>query len=117
MVREERLVLMPKIESHVRFLVDNGLIFEINRKVLHPLGLALEVGIHPDNSKWVTIQGVSTVDDSDEEGFLYDEETYKVGAEKYKAFMDKVGNERVSLREGVLGYIIQEIVEKEEVDD
>ena len=101
----------------MRFLLDNGIIFEINRKVLHPLGLALEVGIHPDNSKWVSIHGVSSVDDDDEEGFLYDEETYKVGADKFKEFMKKVGSEKIALREGTLGYVVQEIdLEKEELN-
>ncbi len=106
---------MPSIESHVKFLIDNGLIFEINRKVLHPLGLALEVGIHPDNSKWVTISGLSCVDDDDEEGYLYDEESYKVGAEKYKEFLIKKGRAKIELRKNKVGFVVQKMeLEKED---
>src|SRR5690606_13595351 len=109
MGKKGKLVKMPKIESHVRLLIDNGLIFEINRKGLHPLGLAIEIGIHPDNSKWVSISGVSSVDDDDEEGFIYDEETYRVGFEKYSAYLNKIGNKKMMLRKNKLGFIIQEM--------
>ena len=40
---------MNKIKETAEFLSDNGLLFEINRKVLHPLGLAMEIYIDDDD--------------------------------------------------------------------
>lgn len=99
---------MKKIDNYVRFMLDNGLIFEINRQVLHPLGLALEVGIHPDNSKWVSIHGLVSVDDDDKEGFIFDAETFNVGAERYQKFLNKTGQSKLDSRLESLGYLIQE---------
>lgn len=99
---------MKKVDKYVRFLVDNGLLFEINRKVLHPLGYALDIDIHPDNSKWLSINGLLEVDDDDEEGFVYDDEAFDVGSEKYELFLAKKGQKKLNLRKDKLGFIIQE---------
>ena len=32
---------LPRIENPVEFLIDHGILFEMNRQVLHPLGLEL----------------------------------------------------------------------------
>jgi len=100
---------MNKVDKYVRFMVDNGLIFEINRKVLHPLGLSLDIGIHPDNSKWLAIKGLLSVDDDDDEGFIFDGETYTVGAERYNMYLVKEGNKKLNDRVNSIGYIVQEM--------
>lgn len=108
-------ILMKKIDNSARYLLDNGLIFEINRKVLHPLGLALIVDIDPDNSRWVTIKGLVSVEDDDEEGFVFDDETFKDGSRKYELFLLKEGQKKLNAREKKLGFIIQ--TEKESNKD
>ena len=97
---------MHKVENFSRFLLDNGLIFEINRKILHPLGYAMVMGTDPDNVRKIIIQGLMQSDD--EEGFVFDEETFQTGIEKYKEFLDKIGSKRLSVREEKLGFVIQE---------
>lgn len=61
-----------------KFLVDTGLLFEINRKVLHPLGFALEVE--------VSHNGVMTLSqdlqDHREEGIEFSEESVVAGEKK-----------------------------------
>lgn len=109
-----RRVNMEKIDGHVRYLVDNGLIFEINRKVLHPLGLALVVGVHPDNQKWLSIEGVYKVDEDDKEGFVFDEETYRVGSEKFDHFLEREGQSMLDSRLETLGYVVQEIGDEDD---
>jgi hypothetical protein len=97
---------MKKIKNFQRYLIDNGLVFEINRRVLHPLGLSLVVDVAYDNRKNLAIVGLDQTDDA--EGFLYDEETFKVGEDKYQNFLKKEGSQKVQLRQETLGFIFQE---------
>ena len=46
---------MNRVKLFPRYLVDNGLIFEINRRVLHPLGLALVVDIDGKDRRKLSI--------------------------------------------------------------
>jgi hypothetical protein len=94
------------IKGFTRYLLDNGLIFEINRKILHPLGMALVVEIDTGNKKKIVIKGLLTTEDA--EGFLFDEETFRYGVEKYEKFLDKIGQERLDRREKECGFLIQE---------
>jgi|SRR5690606_3002291 len=100
--------MTEKVNNYVRYLLDNGLLFEINRKVLHPLGLALVVNVDEENRKKITIDGLIKVPEDDKEGFVYDDETFTVGSEKYEKFLEKYGRKRLELRKEELGYIIQE---------
>lgn len=98
---------MNKIKSFQRFLVDNGLIFEINRKVLHPLGLAMVVDVDPKNRKHLAITAL--VETEDPEGFLYDPEGFSVGMEKLERFLEKKGGqERLDARKAKYGFIEQD---------
>lgn len=96
---------MIPIKEYARFLVENGLIFEINRKVLHPFGLSLVVDVNRNNSKYLTMTLVET---EDADGFLYDEESFAVGTENYQKFLDKTGGEKLEARKKEHGFIIQE---------
>lgn len=100
---------MKRVENYVRFMVDSGLIFEINRQVLHPLGLAIVVNVHEENNKWLAIEGLYKVDSEDKEGFLFDEETFNVGYEKYRRYLLKSGQKMLDSRNNILGYIIQNL--------
>jgi len=97
---------MERIKNFQRVLLDNGLIFEINRKVLHPLGMALVVEVSFDNSKKINIVGVDKTED--EEGIIFDNETFDEGREKYEAFLKREGERRLRAREKSLGFTIQE---------
>lgn len=65
------------------FLSDNGLLFEINRKVLHPRGLALEV-IEDDDGTLTMSQELQ--DHRDSGGIHFGEESIERGKEKLERF-------------------------------
>lgn len=88
-----------------KFLVDSGLLFEINRTILHPLGLALEVVLEED--------GTMKVGDlwdyrNDPEGMLYDAESFRDGMAKLETFMKEFGTAKLEQRKRELGFVVQE---------
>lgn len=97
---------MEYIKSFPKYLINNGLIFEINRKVLHPIGLALVVDVDYKNRNKLSITGL--VETEDREGFLYDSDGFKVGSEKYEKFLKKVGQERLDHRFAKYGFLEQD---------
>lgn len=86
-------------------LVDDGLLFEINRQVLHPLGMALAVVV--DSSNQSTPESVVLLETDDAEGVLFDESNFIDGASKFSNYFKKAGEDRVSKRYETLGYIRQ----------
>ncbi|MCK9567645.1 hypothetical protein M0R72_01685 [Candidatus Pacearchaeota archaeon] len=97
---------MEAISKYPKFLVDSGLVFEINRKVLHPLGMAMVVDVDRNNKRQLAITAIITTED--QEGFLYDEEGYDVGKDKYQKFLDKGGQDRLNVRNAKYGFIEQD---------
>lgn len=97
---------MSSKKSFTKFLLDNGLIFEINRRVLHPFGLALVVDIDKDNRRQLAITALAETDDP--EGFIYDSESFVVGLEKFENFLKKSGQVRLDSRKDKFGFIEQE---------
>ncbi len=90
----------------VNYLFDNGLIFEMNRTLLHPLGLALSIKTDPnivDGPNQVLV--LSKTDDR--EGFLYNSEDFMSGAAKFSKFMKISGESTILSRHSALGYIRQ----------
>jgi hypothetical protein len=81
------------------FLLDSGLLFEINRRVLHPLGLALEVSDDRISGIWDCR--------SDPEGIYFDDETFEAGVRKLKAYMNERGTKAIVTRTACLGYKVQ----------
>jgi hypothetical protein len=95
------------VKQFQKFLVDNGLIFEINRKVLHPLGFAMVVDIDPKNRKNLAITALEETEDP--EGFLYDPEGFEIGSDKYNRYLNKRGGqERLDARNAKYGFIEQD---------
>lgn len=88
----------------IKFLRDSGLLFEINRRVLHPLGLALEVFIEDDGT-----EVIKSLWDCrhDPEGILYAEDLLPLGAGKITRYMSEQGIEALNKRFNTLGYVIQ----------
>ncbi|MEW6555103.1 MAG: hypothetical protein AB1384_12555 [Actinomycetota bacterium] len=95
-------------DEALRFLLDSGLLFEINRSILHPYGLALNLSIteaKEDESEQVQIAGLLDYRD-DPEGIIFAPETYEQGLKKYEAFWQE-NQARLEERVERLGFIVQ----------
>jgi hypothetical protein len=99
-------VTIKRISEPARFLVNSGLLFEINRQVLHPLGLALEV-VEDEDSGIYSMGGIWDYRD-DPEGILFAPKTFKDGLKKLNAYMDSGGRDKIARRKELLGYVVQE---------
>jgi hypothetical protein len=94
------------IEDGGKFLLDTGLLFEINRQILHPFGLALQVELKDDTGE-ITIGNKLWDYRDDHEGLLYDRVTFEQGLSKFESFMQSCGLDKLEEREKMLGYIVQ----------
>jgi len=65
-----------------QFLRESGLLFKINRTVLHPLGLALAIEQHDDGSLTMS----EDLLDCRDEGIYFDEESISRGEERLRRF-------------------------------
>jgi hypothetical protein len=75
------------------FLIDTGLLFEINRMVLHPLGYALAMTVDAANN----VLEFSIWDShEDPEGLVFSKETFEQGRSKLYKFMRQQGDNRVT---------------------
>jgi len=95
---------IPKMVP-VKDLLDTGLLFEINRRVLHPLGMALAVSIDDDPGEAI-IAGVWDCRD-DPEGIRFTDELFSLGIKKYEDYLEQRGNAALAARKILLGYLIQ----------
>jgi hypothetical protein len=86
-------------------LVQWGLLFEINRSVLHPFGLALAVELTEDGEMIFS----NDIWDCREitEGLAYEKETYLAGNKKFMDFLEEQGYELLSKRVQALNYLEQ----------
>jgi hypothetical protein len=86
------------------FLLDSGLLFEFNRTILHPLGLALSVTEYPGGV--VDFSGISV--DKDPEGTCFGPESLEEGRTKLEEFLLGVSAaEKQALRTKAIGYVKQ----------
>jgi len=97
---------MKAVKSFPRYLIDKGLIFQINKEVLHKFGLALVVDIDPNNKKQLAITAL--LETEDPEGFLYETDAYNVGQQNYERFLKKEGQEKLDARKEKYGFLVQE---------
>lgn len=96
--------MVKRINNTAKFLLDTGLLFEINRRVLHPFGLALEVVVEDKK----VVLGKLWDCRKDPEGIIYTEETFKDGQDKFNKFMEEFGKEKIKTRENIMGFIEQD---------
>ena len=91
------------------FLLNKGLLFEINRKILHPFGLALEVVEQEDEMRQLHIVVSEGLLDlrSDPEGLVFGERAFIEGTNALNKFLDEYGRKKLLLRKEKLGYVIQ----------
>ena len=97
---------MNRVKDYARFLVDNGLLFEMNRKVLHPLGYELVIDIDPDDRRRLVVYGLNEVK-NDPEGIIYDAETLDANRLRYEEYLKREGQNKIDSRKRILGYVVQ----------
>ena len=99
---------IKRIDDAAQFLSDTGLLFRINREILHPLGLAMEIQTWKYKGKQKAKFTNKLWDyRRDPEGMLYADETFTEADQKHKLFMKKFGEKKLKERYKRLGYIIQ----------
>jgi hypothetical protein len=91
--------------------METGLLFEINRRILHPLGVALEM-IIDDKTGEVRLGEIWDCRCDKEgnpnlEGMVFDKEIFLGGSKKYTEFMEREGNTKLETRKRKLGFIVQ----------
>lgn len=95
------------LDDPTDFLLTSGLLFEINRRILHPYGLALSVTVDSETDKPTTAFAVQIWDNTDDpEGISFEEETFKAGLAKFQAFK-RTQLRRLCHRLIGLGFIVQ----------
>lgn len=92
-----------------QFLDQLGLVFEINRRILHPLGFSLVVREGPMGKYFEPIHVTE-----DPRGFVYDPESFKVGEARYQKFLDEAGLDRIEKRVEILGFTEQLLIHANE---
>lgn len=109
---------LPTVEvlsgNPIKFLVDptdyllrSGLLFEINRRVLHPFGLAMSLEVDEETDKPTKYFNVKLWDSTeDPEGIIFTDEMFESGRTKFQTFKD-VHKKRLATRLIALGYLIQ----------
>ncbi len=93
-----------KYVSAADFLFESGLFFEINRRLLHPLGLSLE--LKTINGELRINKLMLDLRDSPA-GVIYSEAELKEHEKRIIDFMDAFGMEKMQERQNLLGYIVQ----------
>lgn len=95
--------VVPKISAGA-FLIKTGLLFQINRDILHPVGLALEAE-EDDNGDFI-LKNLWDLR-NDPEGVVYSPEAFERAQRKLDHFYETFGNAKIKEREEVLGYVYQ----------
>lgn len=86
-----------------QFLLDSGLLFEINRTVLHPLGLDLDY--LTDEQRFI-VNGYHDMEDT--VGMKYVPQHFAEGRAKHLQMMNAWGYARHLERQKRLGFVMQE---------
>lgn len=92
-----------------QFLEQLGLVFEINRRVLHPLGFSLVVRQGP-LGKYLEPVHVT----EDPRGFVYDPDSFVLGDSRYQKFLGDMGLSRIEKRVAALGFTEQNLIHPNE---
>lgn len=82
----------------LQFLRDKGLLFELNRSVLHPLGLTLQVD---SDGKAELLQT------DDPAGMLFTQGEFLDGEARLMEFMNEEGSSRLAARRAFLQFVVQ----------
>lgn len=100
----------PKImKNPAQYLLETGLLFEINRQVLHPYGLALGLNANDPEGEKGTFVILDERDDK--EGFVFSPELFVSGVQKTNKFIEEFGAKKLVERNEELGYVVQDTPE------
>lgn len=92
-----------KIDHPAAFLEDNGVLFEMNRQVLHPLGLELRFQVDGERR----LRRIELVDNrASPQPILFTPEAFEEGRQKYEKYMADHGRRNIQKRRQV-GMVIQ----------
>ena len=95
--------MRPKIENPVEFLRDSGILFEINRQVLHPLGLQMDF-VRDDEG---AVTGIDLEDNrSNPDPICFSAEDFNEGRSRYEDYLAEKGRENIQKRRRA-GMVIQ----------
>jgi len=86
---------LPKVEKPAAFLVKNGILFEINRQVLHPLGMEIALTCD-EGGELVRLEIFDNRDDPSPIHFPSD--AFEEGRQKYERYMAEHGRRNVQKR-------------------
>jgi hypothetical protein len=87
-------------QGTIKWLISHGLLFEINRTIMHPLGRSLQIQRNGDGSYDLAMI-------ADNPGVTFDEATFRAGAAKYAVFLTEEGNAALHERAELLGFRVQ----------
>jgi len=90
------------IPQPAQFFLETGLLFEINRAVLHPIGLSLLV------QKTDMGMELGLLDHRDNPTITFDPVTYQKGRTKWKQYWQTKGQKTHQRRERLLGFTVQQ---------
>lgn len=92
-----------QIEHPSLFLEENGILFEMNRQVLHPLGLELRFQLGDDGR----LQRIELLDNrASPQPIFFAPDTFDEGRQKYEAYMSEHGRRNIQKRRQI-GMVIQ----------
>ena len=98
------------VDNPEHFLHDSGLLFHINRSILHPLGYSLSVMVEDSEDIETVLFMLHETDDP--KGFIIDQKEIQAMAAKYNTFISQ-RKERALYRGKSLGYIMQPFEDNE----
>ena len=103
---------MKKLAAPASFLKESGLLYRINREILHPLGysIALKESVEQEVDEFCVF-------DYDNSAADYEYSDMTKCEEKYKKFKSSVGNKKMSFQVKLKGYVIQPILTSTSDDD
>lgn len=107
-----------RIENGAEYLVKTGLLFEINRRFLNPLGLSLLAlrRTYSDGSKTYELANYLFDQRHDPAGFVYEQEDLVRGEQTLLEYMEDFGVGKMTERHRTLGYVVQRSGEKIQSD-
>jgi hypothetical protein len=89
----------------VDFFIDSGLLFELNRQYLHPLGIALTVRVAPDGAKTWGFKDARKAPGE----LKFSREQLETGRRKFVRFLRGHGSKVMGRREQAIGQSVQHV--------
>lgn len=89
----------------IDFLIDSGLLFEINREVLHPLGVRMVVRVDAQGNKTWAFKDLRDTPEAQ----VFDKGTLELGRRKFVRFMHAYGSRQLKRRTKKIGQAVEPV--------